>query len=248
MRCETVRLISNREIAPGIHELTVPCNLPVKAGQFFMLKSAEGAVLLPRAISACDCDGENLTMLVQNAGRGTAELCRLHPGGCVLLTGPLGNGFPLDIAGNTALVGGGIGIAPMLLTARRLRERGYPADCYLGYRGSPFYHNELGVHARRLCVSTDDGSMGYHGLVTDIFNPAGYSAVFCCGPLPMMRAVTKLCAAADIPIPVYISMETRMACGVGGCLVCACAAKDGKNLRACLDGPVFRGEDLNLES
>jgi dihydroorotate dehydrogenase electron transfer subunit len=209
----------------------------VKAGQFFMLKSAAGAAFLPRAISVCDSDGERVTMLVQNVGRGTAELCALRPSDAVVLTGPLGNGWPLDeLSGHVALVGGGIGVAPMLLTAKRLRN----ADCYLGYRGTPFYADEIKPHAKNLRISTGSS------LVTDIFSPHGYDYVLCCGPLPMMQAVTKLCEAAGVPV--YVSLETRMACGVGGCLVCACATKEGKNLRACIDGPVFRGEAMNLES
>ena len=219
-----------------------------------MLKSGVAATLLPRAISVCDADEKSVTFLVQNAGRGTAELCALRAGDIIHATGPLGNGFPVDeVRGKKiALVGGGIGVAPMLLTAKHLNadtdinSGKLPADCYLGYRSSPFCYTEIECYAKHLFITTDDGCFGIHGKVTDVFNPSEYDVVFCCGPVPMMRAVTKICEDASVPI--YVSVENKMACGVGGCLVCACAMKNGENLRACLNGPVFRGEEICLEA
>ena len=243
MRSEKVALISNRKINEHVHELIVPCKLPVKPGRFFMLKPERTSTLLARPISVCDAQNGTVTLLVQRSGQGTADLCALHTGDMLQLTGPLGTGFPVDeVAGNIALVGGGIGIAPMLLTARTLKQAGRPSDCFLGYRSTPFYTDEIVQHTRSLQISTDDGCFGVHGNVTAILNPAKYDAVFCCGPIRMMQAVTELCMSAGTPV--YISMENKMACGVGGCLVCTCATKENGNLRACIEGPVFRGEEI----
>jgi dihydroorotate dehydrogenase electron transfer subunit len=247
MRSDTVALLSNREVAPNVHELILPCKLPVKAGRFFMLKSMAAATLLARPISVCNADNGTVTFLVQKTGRGTAELCALREGDPVQMTGPLGNGFPVDgEKGNIALVGGGIGIAPMLLTAKRLKEAGNPSDCYLGYRSQPFYKEEIAAQAKGLFFSTDDGCAGFHGNVAGILEPARYDAVFCCGPMRMMQAVTELCEKSGTPV--YVSMENKMGCGIGACLVCACAMKPGGNARACMDGPVFRGEDVCFDA
>ena len=247
MRSEKVALISNRKINEQVHELVLPCSLPVKPGRFFMLKPETTSVLLGRPISVCDAENGTITLLVQKAGKGTQELCALKESDTLHLTGPLGNGFPLDeVKGNIALVGGGIGIAPMLLTAKALKQAGRAADCYLGYRSTPFYMDEIGKHVKSLHVSSDDGSFGVHGNVTAMLNPSDYDAVFCCGPLRMMQAVTKLCKEHNTPV--YISMENKMACGVGGCLVCTCVTKENGNQRACIEGPVFRGEEIVFDA
>ena len=246
MRCVTANLISNREVSPGVHELVLPCAGRVTAGRFFMLKAPGGAALLPRPISACDFADGKIVFLVQRVGKGTAELCALRPGDPVQMTGPLGNGFPLsDIQGELALIGGGIGIAPMLLTARELAAKGRAPDCYLGFRNRPYYAEEFRPFVKSLSVSTDDGCTGFHGNVAQMLDPARYAAVLCCGPTRMMEVVTALCMAAGTPV--YVSLENRMACGVGGCLVCTCATKNQGNLRTCMEGPVFRGEDVVFE-
>lgn len=248
MICETAPLISNRAIAPNVHELVVKTSAKVvKAGRFYMLKKINGAVLLARPISVCDFVNGNVVFLVQCIGKGTAELCEMRAGDTLNITGPLGNGFPVDEAlGNIALVGGGIGIAPMLLTAKELKAKGRLADCYLGYRSTPFYTEAFEDNVKQLFISTDDGSAGFCGNVGQMLKPEKYDAVFCCGPLRMMQAVTQLCQKTATPV--YISMENKMACGVGGCLVCTCAIKNKGNLRTCMEGPVFRGEDVDFES
>ena len=243
MHSEKVALISNRKINEQVHELIVPCNVPVKPGRFFMLRPERTSALLGRPISVCNTENGTVTLLVQKLGQGTSDLCAMHAGDMLQLTGPLGTGFPVDeVKGNIALVGGGIGIAPMLLTAKTLMQAGRTSDCYLGYRSTPFYTDEIGRHTRSLQISTDDGCFGVHGNVTAILDPTKYDAVFCCGPLRMMQAVTELCMESNTPV--YISMENKMACGVGGCLVCTCATKEHGNQRSCIEGPVFRGEEI----
>ncbi|MDL2234172.1 dihydroorotate dehydrogenase electron transfer subunit [Ruminococcaceae bacterium OttesenSCG-928-L11] len=245
MPCNTVPIGSNKEISPGVWRLEAPFSGDIRAGQFFMLKCPEGAALLPRAISVCDYDGETVTFLYQVVGRGTGELSRLQAGDKLTLTGPLGNGFPVEeLQGKIALVGGGIGVAPMVYTAKVLRQMGKDVHALCGYRDVPFYADELEQAAGALDIATETGNHGAKGFVTGILEPSRYDAVLCCGPEPMMKAVTGQCMAAGTPV--YVSLENKMACGIGACLVCTCADKDGKNRRTCKDGPVFRGEEIDF--
>ncbi|MDR2908303.1 MAG: dihydroorotate dehydrogenase electron transfer subunit [Oscillospiraceae bacterium] len=247
MLSEVLAVRSNEMLLPDIGRLTVEAAAPARPGQFYMLRPEHGAMLLGRAISLCDRQGEILTFLYKIVGKGTAELSRLREGDPLRLTGPLGNGFPLeDISGKIALIGGGVGVAPMVYTARALRERGNTADAFLGYPDSPYLHETMKTLCDKVTVATESGVCGAKGYVTDIFDPEKYAAVLCCGPLAMMRAVAEKCKAAGTPV--WLSLENRMACGVGACLVCTCKGKSGGNLRVCADGPVFRGEEISLDA
>lgn len=247
MPSNTVNILSNENISGTVYKMTVPCSEVISAGQFYMLKSPASATLLPRAISVCDVQNGILTFLYQVVGKGTRELSALKAGDSIQLTGPLGNGFPVkELSGKIALVGGGIGVAPMVLTARKLRERGVDVDCLCGFRDEGFYTTELESAAGNCSVATESGCTGTKGFVTAILDPKAYDAVLCCGPEPMMKAVVTQCKEAGVPV--YVSMENKMACGIGACLVCTCADKNGKNLRTCKDGPVFRGEDINFDA
>jgi dihydroorotate dehydrogenase electron transfer subunit len=229
--------------------MQVPFDGEIRAGQFFMLRAGNAATLLPRPISVCDYDRERgiLTFLYQVVGRGTAELAALPPGGELTLTGPLGNGFPLEtLAGKIALVGGGIGLAPLLLTARELREQGCKVTSLVGFRDTPFLLDELRQSCDSVEIATESGRVGVKGYVTALLHPQNYDTILCCGPQPMMKAVTAL--AMEAATPIYVSLENKMACGIGGCLVCTCTDKDGKNRRTCVDGPVFRGEEIDYEA
>ncbi|GHU82060.1 dihydroorotate dehydrogenase B (NAD(+)), electron transfer subunit [Clostridia bacterium] len=257
MPSDTVQITSNTKIAENIYRMTLPRDGDIKAGQFYMLKAGTAATLLPRPISVCDHAGGVLTFLYQAVGRGTAELAAMKPGDSLTLTGPLGNGFEvpgsaapealiIPQTGNIALVGGGIGIAPMLLTAKRLKDKGAHVTAICGYRDETFLTAELESAADALLIATESGGTGAKGFVTAILEPEKYDAVFCCGPEPMMKAVVKLCAEKGTPV--YLSLENKMACGIGACLVCTCALKTGQNRRVCKDGPVFRGEDVDFDA
>jgi dihydroorotate dehydrogenase electron transfer subunit len=189
-------------------------------------------------------------------GQGTAEFTLDQPGDYISSLGVLGNGFPLDKAeGKRAvLMGGGIGVPPLLETAKRLKECGKAADvtCVMGYRDEQTF---LGDEFSRVCslvVATEDGSVGTKGNVIDALNENAIQAdvIFACGPMPMLRAIKNY--AADKGIKAYLSLEERMACGVGACLGCICKTKSVdehsqvKNARICTDGPVFDAEDLDM--
>ena len=247
MAYHITEILENKEIAPGIYSLRVPAGEPVKPGQFYMLRRQDDRVLLPRAISVCDWSPQSLRFLYQVVGRGTRGLSRLREGDKLCLTGPLGNGFPVtELKGRVALVGGGIGAAPMLYAARRLQALGVEADCVMGYRDTPFLTGELESVCHGLSIATESGAAGQKGYVTGLLAPGGYDTVLTCGPTPMLRAVVELCREAGTPV--YVSLENKMACGLGACLVCTCTDLAGQNRRTCKDGPVFRGEEINFDA
>jgi NAD(P)H-flavin reductase len=141
-----------------------------------------------------------------------------------------------------ALVGGGVGVAPLACYARELSAGGGVYDFYAGFRGGSY--GLEGVGARSLVIASEDGSEGRTGRIPDFFSPEGYGAVFVCGPEALMRIVAAACAAAHTPC--YVSLERRMACGAGACLGCTVVTRRG-NRRCCADGPVFNAEDVYFE-
>lgn len=204
-------------------------------GQFYMLRAWESYPVLSRPISVFDSDGESVTFLYKVVGEGTEIFSRLKAGDDITLFGPYGNGFP-GIDGKLALVGGGVGIAPLYFAAKRFKaaRTGGTVDIFLGFSGEAVLVKEFGQAADRVVV--DIG-----GYITDKIEPEGYDCVMACGPEAMMRALYKKCAAKGAGDRLYVSMENRMACGIGACLVCSCKTSGG-NKKACKDGPVFTGE------
>jgi NAD(P)H-flavin reductase len=185
-------------------------------------------------------------------GKGTGELAALREGDEAELTGPLGNAwgdFLPSKKGPLALIGGGIGIAPLLAFAAELAgERpGRHFDFYAGFRtlrGAEEREGLLGpagFRARKTVIATEDGTAGHRGRIPGFFDPAGYAAVYACGPEPMLRAVAA--SAQQAGVPGFVSLERHMACGVGACLGCTVRTTQG-NRRCCADGPVFSAEEL----
>ena len=158
----------------------------------------------------------------------------------------IGNGFDLEQdLGKTALVCGGIGTAPMVEVAKRLRAKdgNKLIDVYAGFRDNIYLKEELDKYANNVNITTNTGKYGHKGFVTDILKPEEYDTVLCCGPEIMMKKVIEMCKEKNVKI--YVSMEKHMACGVGACLVCTCKTKEG-NKRTCKDGPVFDGYFVEL--
>ena len=243
-----VKIISNTHVSGNIYKMTLPCDDKTRSGQFYMVKSEHAATLLPRAISICDVQDGVLTLLYQKVGRGTTELAAMKAGDELSLTGPLGNGFEMfniPKLKNIALVGGGIGIAPMLYTAKRLKANSR-LTAILGYRDETFLTDEISAVTDELIIATESGRVGTKGFVTAVLEPEKHDAVLCCGPEPMMKAVVKICMEKGTPV--FVSLENKMACGIGACLVCTCADKNGKNRRVCKDGPVFKGEEVDFDA
>ena len=221
-----------------------------KPGQFISVYCQDGATLLPRPISICEIDGSRLRIVYRVVGKGTKEFSHSQPGDPIRIMGPLGNGFPLEeAAGKTALViGGGIGIFPMLEVSKQLTGQ---QNIVLGYRDQVFL-KEAFEQQGPVYIATEDGSQGVKGNVLDAIREETISGdvIFACGPAPMLRAVRDY--AREQGIEAWISMEEKMACGIGACLACVCQSKETDphtnvhNKRICKDGPVFRAEEVEL--
>lgn len=237
--------------APEITALALP-------GQFVMIQIAPGKDPLlrrPFSIHQATIDG-SLQILFKVVGRGTELLAQVKEGEQLSLLGPLGKGFVLADPGKACLVGGGMGIAPMLFLASRFQQQLAHLDdvpkvmprIILGARNreelEPLVADfqNLGLE---VLPATDDGSFGHHGLVTDVLKELSLApdfTVYSCGPRPMMAAIHHLCLKEKISC--QVSVETVMACGMGACLGCAVPLKAGGYAHACSDGPVFESGEL----
>lgn len=237
-------ICSNSQIATNIYQLKISQSgdgpliyFEGNPGQFYMLKGWDLDPFLPRPLSISDISNGMITFLYEVRGRGTHIISKLKTGDRIELLGPLGNGFDLNIEGNIAIISGGIGIAPMVYTAKELKNN---IDFYCGFRSEAYCINEIKENVDNIHISTEDGSIGHKGLIVEIFTPEKYDIVLTCGPIPMMRRVIDVCKGK---VPVFLSMESRMACGVGACLGCTIETTLGMK-RVCKDGPVFLGEEV----
>lgn len=257
---ETVTVVEQKCIAADIYDLTLLTeNIAEHArpGQFVSVYSNQEDKILPRPISLCGIDKEKKTIRlvyrVTGAGTGTEEFSKLKKGDRISLLGPLGNGFTVEPGKRAFLIGGGIGVPPMLELAKSMKKSN-EADftVVMGYRNSDTFlldeFQEQGISY----VATEDGSVGTRGNVLDAIreNHLKAEVIYACGPTPMLRALKAY--AKEQGMTCYISMEERMACGIGACLACVCRSteKDAhsnvKNKRICKDGPVFLAEEVEL--
>ena len=222
-------------------------------GQFVHIKCGN-SLLLRRPISVCSCQEDEPEDLVAIAfevrGEGTQWLADREVGDTLDVMGLLGNGFLIEREGRYLLVGGGIGVPPMLGCAQYAPGR---CTAILGFRSGD--RVMLEEQFRSVCsqvqVATDDGSYGFHGYVDalvrrELEGDRGYDAVLACGPRPMLRNVAR--AAEDFGVRCLVSMEERMGCGVGACLVCACDMADGSRKHVCKDGPVFDAREVDWDA
>lgn len=217
-------------------------------GQFVQVKATVSNAFLRRPISICDYDNQSgiLDLLVQRVGVATRQWATFKVGDSMSILAPLGNGFQcdLDIVGmNPLLVGGGVGVAPLLMLAKKLHTKGIKPSILLGTRRAELIVlEERFAQFGTLYFATEDGSKGEKGLVTQhsIWN-TNHSYIYTCGPLPMMKAVASL--AKKHHIPCEVSLENKMACGIGSCLCCVEDTVDGHKC-TCTDGPVFNIEQL----
>ncbi len=250
MREVRATILENRAIADKIYSLTfhIEEEIPIDCGQFCMIGIAGHP--LRRPIAICRAEGGRITVCYQVRGEGTRILAEDYKAGetlSVLL--PLGNSFPVaDGVRKIALVGGGVGIFPLISVLRKYApER--EVYSYMGFRNKAAmcmgYELERG---KKLKVATDDGSVGMKGTAVQAFlsdlSENRPDVVFSCGPLPMLRALKKGMEGKDIPV--YVSLEERMGCGIGACLVCVCDKKDGTHARVCKDGPIFDLKEIVL--
>ena len=255
-------VLSQSCIAPGIYDLKIKTTLAADAhaGQFVGVFTKDASALLPRPISICGVsdDKDSIRLVYRVAGKGTDEFSRLDEGDDVWLLGVLGNGYDISklaAVGNTEparvlLLGGGIGIPPMLELAKELKAAGVNAVSVMGYRDDKaFLLDEFTAYSDTY-VATEDGSLGTKGNVLDAVreNNIAFDCICACGPMPMLRAIKQF--AGDKPA--FISLEERMACGVGACLGCVVKTKEVdqhshvNNSRICTDGPVFDASEVEI--
>lgn len=249
---------SQMQIAEGIYDLTL--RMPeiaeqARAGQFVALYSEDASRLLPRPISLCgfDADEGTIRLVYRVAGAGTREFSGLKEGDMIRVMGPLGNGFTLR-GRRAMLIGGGIGIPPMLELARRMNaeEPETEKTILLGYRDAQTFLLDEFEAQGRVVIATEDGSLGTKGNVLDAIRALDLEAdvIYACGPRPMLKALKN--HALSNGIECYISMEEHMACGIGACLACVCNTKNKNahtnvnNARVCMDGPVFDAREVDL--
>lgn len=250
------KVLSQKLLADGIYDmwLETPFAGDVNPGQFVGVYPVNKSTLLPRPISICEVDAEKsaIRLVYRVVGSGTAEFALYQPGDYINVLGPLGNGFPLEAAEGKKVVvmGGGIGVPPLIETAKRLSSEDVSA--VMGYRNSEtFLSDEFSKYAK-MYIATEDGSVGTKGNVIDAMKTEKIECdvIFACGPMPMLRAIKAY--ASEVGAKAYLSLEERMACGVGACLGCICKTKEiddhshVHNARICTDGPVFDADDLEM--
>ena len=249
---ETAKVVRQQQIDEGIFdmELSFPKGAALaKPGQFIAMYCNDKSKLLPRPISICGINKEEGTLRVvyRVAGEGTREFSEMKAGDTLEVMGPLGNGFTLKEE-KAIIIGGGIGIPPMLELAKQLNAE---KTVVLGYRTSTFLKEEF----EAVCdvkVATEDGSQGAKGTVIDAIKKYGVEGkvIYACGPMPMLKALAAY--AEEHGMEAQISLEERMACGIGACLACVCKSKEKdahsnvNNKRICKDGPVFLSTEVEI--
>lgn len=253
---ETAVVVANDCLSQGIYSLTLKCESAKysKAGQFVGVYPKNGAHLLMRPISICESNKEESTLrlVFRIVGKGTDEFAKLAVGESVEILGCLGNGFPVSEAkGKTVvLMGGGIGVPPMVGCAENIEDA--DVHSFIGYRNADTFLVEDFEKVSTVHIATEDGSIGTKGNVLDALAESEVrpDVIMACGPMPMLRAIKKY--AEENNIVAYISLEERMACGVGACLGCVCrTTKEDhhshvNNARVCTEGPVFDAREVDI--
>ncbi|AME09197.1 MULTISPECIES: dihydroorotate dehydrogenase electron transfer subunit [Gemella] len=252
MQVQLVKVVENKKIADKIYKLTLEGSIVNEmntAGQFVNIKVGKGReFLLRRPISICEINKEEQTFVIvyRVNGEGTKCISKLNIGEMVDVLGPLGKGYDITtlIKGETALlVGGGIGVPPLYELAKKFNEKGVKTIHVLGFNNEKdVFYKERFEKLGTTYVATADGTYGEKGFVTDIIKKYNiqYDKYYSCGPLAMLKALKNM----DSEHIGYISLEERMACGVGACYACVCNKIDGMVSRVCYDGPVYKADEI----
>ncbi len=232
-------IIDNKKLSEGIFLMRVSSDLrPARPGQFVMLRPKGDGLFLSRPISVMDCENGVWTFLYKTVGKGTEAMSELRPGDEIHMFGPMGRGFCEVISSErirrAVLIGGGMGIAPMYSLAKALRKTGAHVKIHLGFTEEPILRREFADVADELMINVG-------GYVTDDVKFDGGTVFFACGPTPMMRAAAG--KAREAGAEMVVSLESRMACGLGACLGCTIDTTLGSK-SVCKDGPCFRYEEV----
>ena len=240
MKQSIFEILENVRLVPGVFRMKLKGDTSAitAPGQFVNIQLA--GMFLRRPISVCDVQGDVLTMIYKVVGKGTEAMSKMTGGKLDILTG-LGNGYDLSAAGEKpVLLGGGVGVPPMYLLAKKLVEAGKVPTVILGFNKQEeiFYEDEFKALGCQVYVTTVDGSYGIKGFVTDALKEVEYTHFFTCGPEPMLKAVYRASTTSG-----QMSFEERMGCGFGACMGCSCETLTGYK-RICKDGPVMRKEEI----
>ena len=249
------KVVKQRELTHGIFDMWLETELAENAvcGQFVGVYPRDKSHLLPRPISICEIseDKSRLRLVYRVQGEGTKEFSTLKEGDRIWILGILGNGFPVSLGRGkrVLLMGGGIGVPPILQLAKELSAE---SQVVLGYRNQKLFLRDEFEAYGKVYVATEDGSVGTMGNVMNVVSKQDIEAdiIYACGPLPMLKAIKEY--AKEKGIPAYISLEERMACGVGACLGCVCKTTSidhhshVDNARICTEGPVFLADDVMI--
>ena len=240
MKDTAFTLISNRPVAKNTYEWVLSGDTKgIREGQFVNIKL--DGFYLRRPISVCDCEGDKLTLIFKVVGDGTKVMSEAKVGEKFLILTGLGNGYNLAKSGHAPLlIGGGAGVPPMYLAAKKLVAKGVTPTVILGFNTADevFYKDEFESLGCKVLITTADGSVGIKGFVTNAMAELEYTYFYTCGPLPMLRAVYNASVTDG-----EFSFEERMGCGFGACMGCSCETKYGYK-RICRDGPVLMKEEI----
>ena len=240
MKDSLFTVTENKRIAKDVYRMKLCGDTSdiVNAGEFINIR-LEG-FYLRRPISVCDLEGDTVTIIYKVVGRGTQAMSRLGEGAALQVLTGLGNGYDLSLSGDhPLLIGGGVGVPPMYLLAKRLIAQGKRVSVIIGFNTADevFYADEFAALGCEVTVTTVDGSVGVKGFVTDAL-PDSYTYFYTCGPEPMLRAVYRAAVTSG-----QFSFEERMGCGFGACMGCSCKTVTGYK-RICKDGPVLKKEEI----
>ena len=243
MNDTTFTILSQRKLTENVYELKLKGDTSriTRPGQFVNLR-LEG-LYLRRPISVCDLEGDVLTLIYKVVGKGTRQLSLMAPGQTLPVLTGLGNGYDTALSGpRPLLIGGGVGVPPLYLLARRLLAEGKTVSVILGFNTAReiFCEDAFRALGCQVTVTTVDGSCGTKGFVTDAL-PESYSHVYTCGPEPMLKAVYRKITTGG-----SFSFEKRMGCGFGACMGCSCKTLTGYK-RICKEGPVLQKEEILWE-
>ena len=236
-------ITSTRQLTQTVFEMKLKGDVSgIKCGQFVNILI--DGLYLRRPISVCDLTADELTLVYKVVGKGTQKMSQMGVGAKLDILTELGNGYDLSVSGDKPLlIGGGVGVPPMFLCAKRLIDGGKDVSVVLGFntKAEVFYEEEFKKLGAKVTVATVDGSYGVKGFVTDAMKDIDYSYFYTCGPEPMLKAVYNASKTEG-----QFSFEERMGCGFGACMGCSCKTLYG-NKRICKDGPVLVKKEIIWE-
>ena len=248
------KIVSKRQLNPSVTMMEIEAPFiarKVKAGQFIIFRIDEKGERVPLTVADKNPETGTVTIIFQAAGASTMRLAEMEAGDEILdFVGPLGEPTHLEGYKRACVIGGGVGCAIAYPSAKALHEMGCKVDVIAGFRNKDIVilEDEFKAVSDNLYITTDDGTYARHGFVTDVLKEqvAGATGVAACGPKPMLKAIAAI--AKEAGVPCQVSMEERMGCGIGACLVCACALKsengETRYGHVCKDGPVFNAEEV----